>query len=890
MLYSAPVLRTGENGSSGLGRRFAALAISLAAAVSVYLVIANPFVSATSGGDPYSAPAVNDTNPAANVVETTITSEEATVDIGNGVQANAQTYNGQIPGPTFELNVGDTVIVHYHNHLAHDSGIHWHGIELANGEDGTPFTQDMIHPGGSFIYKFTAPRPGLFWYHPHHHSSTNQVYKGLYGLIVVRDPSEAALQASGTLPSAAQTRQIVLSDTTVCRSLGDNPGTDTGSRHAYDDNEDDTPAVTAPWSGSAVANSLPTQPPPAPKNLCEGPNVNGGGVENPYPADENGDPRGPFAAGDIPNTQTKLHAGRTNEGTIVLTNGKNVGARAGGPKDQGYVPGPLAGGASTLNVQPGQGLRLQILNAATTRYMRLQLTDPNGETVPLFRVGGESGLLNDAVEEGGIKGSWDTKYKLGEILLPPGTRADVVAAIPSAPVAGVLTLWTEDYERTGGGYTDIPTVPVMHLNLSGGPVNPAYKIESGTKLRSATGNTLSFLGAPTGNLLNPAGFSPPKKGMKEQNIKLTSNGQKDLGIDGTFGTHDVAGSYMAAPHLGSTRYAKEGDILELSTENDTGGSHHPFHLHGFSMQPIKLDGEPYGPGGNDYTWEYPEFRDNIDIPPHYRLIFRVRLDPRALADGATPGGALGRWLFHCHIFFHATNGMLSELVITDPSGNERPDVNVDDAEPSVNPGSTATVTGTYRDPDGDPVSLSASVGSVADNGGGKYTWTYPTSSTETSQLVYITGTDSHGLKGQIPFYLQVGPNQAQPPVLKKLKVTPKAFAAAKGITKLKRASTSKKGKKKKKRGAKIRFGLSKPAKVQFTLKRVKPKRPKVKAPKFSRQIKKAGNSAVRFTGRFKKGKKKKKPLPPGKYRLTAQATDSGGLKSKRLTTTFKILR
>src|SRR5580765_2398303 len=42
----------------------------------------------------------------------------------------AETYNGAIPGPTFKLTVGDTVIVRLVNNLPYPTGIHWHGIEL----------------------------------------------------------------------------------------------------------------------------------------------------------------------------------------------------------------------------------------------------------------------------------------------------------------------------------------------------------------------------------------------------------------------------------------------------------------------------------------------------------------------------------------------------------------------------------------------------------------------------------------------------------------------------------------------------------------------------------------------------------------------------------------
>ena len=130
---------------------------------------------ATSGGDPYVVPLVIDTNPDPDIVETTIMAQPASADLGNGITASALTFNGSIPGPEFRLKVGDTVIVHYVNNLGHPSAIHWHGIELSNPNDGTPLTQDMVAAaGGTFEYKFKVTRPGIYWYHPHHHSSTNQ--------------------------------------------------------------------------------------------------------------------------------------------------------------------------------------------------------------------------------------------------------------------------------------------------------------------------------------------------------------------------------------------------------------------------------------------------------------------------------------------------------------------------------------------------------------------------------------------------------------------------------------------------------------------------------------------------------------------------------------------
>ena len=66
------------------------------------------------------------------------------------------------------------------------------------------------------------------------------------------------------------------------------------------------------------------------------------------------------------------------------------------------------------------------------------------------------------------------------------------------------------------------------------------------------------------------------------------------------------------------------------------------------------------------------------------------------------------------------------------------------------------MTGTFKDPDGDAVTLSASVGTVTKNGGGAWSWSYPTTDgPQESQLVYITATDAAGQKDQAVFSLTV---------------------------------------------------------------------------------------------------------------------------------------
>lgn len=106
-------------------------------------------------------------------------------DTGSGRTVTAWTYNGTVPGPEIRVAAGDTVRVTLINRLPEATTIHWHGIPVPNGMDGVPgVSAPVVPPGGQFVYEFSAPEPGTYWYHPHA-DAANQIARGLYGLLVV---------------------------------------------------------------------------------------------------------------------------------------------------------------------------------------------------------------------------------------------------------------------------------------------------------------------------------------------------------------------------------------------------------------------------------------------------------------------------------------------------------------------------------------------------------------------------------------------------------------------------------------------------------------------------------------------------------------------------------
>jgi FtsP/CotA-like multicopper oxidase with cupredoxin domain len=97
----------------------------------------------------------------------------------------AMSINDQVPGPTIEAKIGDTLQVTFNNRMDVETSIHWHGILLPNDQDGVPFLNTLpIAAGESFTYEFLIKHAGTYWYHSH---TGIQEQRGIYGALVFKE-------------------------------------------------------------------------------------------------------------------------------------------------------------------------------------------------------------------------------------------------------------------------------------------------------------------------------------------------------------------------------------------------------------------------------------------------------------------------------------------------------------------------------------------------------------------------------------------------------------------------------------------------------------------------------------------------------------------------------
>ena len=124
---------------------------------------------------------------------------EHTWEVAPGTVVHGYGYNAQVPGPTLEAAVGDTLLVRFTNSLPEPTSICWPGLLTPpSGRAGVVRASTPVPQGGTLEHRLELPHAGTFAYHPDI-DYTRQTERGLYGALVVRDPAEPVLDGERVL-------------------------------------------------------------------------------------------------------------------------------------------------------------------------------------------------------------------------------------------------------------------------------------------------------------------------------------------------------------------------------------------------------------------------------------------------------------------------------------------------------------------------------------------------------------------------------------------------------------------------------------------------------------------------------------------------------------------
>ncbi len=180
--------------------RFTALSVTLGALIAAAFVAcakstdsatAPTDLNGTGGGSTYNALWIPPTLTGTTFNLTLATSSKQ---FRSGAATNTYGYNGnQFWGPTLIMNKGDSVTLNVTNTLGEQTTTHWHGFHIPPEMDGGP--HQVINAGATWSPTFKIRNnAATYWYHPHLHEQTyNQLTMGAGGLIIIKDPAEAAL-------------------------------------------------------------------------------------------------------------------------------------------------------------------------------------------------------------------------------------------------------------------------------------------------------------------------------------------------------------------------------------------------------------------------------------------------------------------------------------------------------------------------------------------------------------------------------------------------------------------------------------------------------------------------------------------------------------------------
>jgi FtsP/CotA-like multicopper oxidase with cupredoxin domain len=183
-----------------------ALGIAVAGRIESQTALAQtPVASPVAPSTAVELPQPKSLKSADGALNVTLTAMPGVVDMGAPQPVTTYTYDGVVPGFTWDVQPGDTLKIDLVNNLPALTGpmemtmtrphmwtttnLHTHGLHVSpSGNSDNVFLE--IAPGASQHYEIPIPTNhtgGTFWYHPHKHGAVcQQVRAGMAGALIVR--------------------------------------------------------------------------------------------------------------------------------------------------------------------------------------------------------------------------------------------------------------------------------------------------------------------------------------------------------------------------------------------------------------------------------------------------------------------------------------------------------------------------------------------------------------------------------------------------------------------------------------------------------------------------------------------------------------------------------
>jgi CopA family copper-resistance protein len=525
----------------------------------------------------------------------------------------AITINGSVPGPILRWKEGTRVQLRVRNDLPRGSihgdstSIHWHGILLPANMDGVPgLSFDGINRGESYLYEFDVRQGGTYWYHSH---SGFQEQGGMYGPLII-DPIEPE-------PFSYDRDYVVfLSDWTDM-----DPARLFDRLKKFSEYDNYYQRTVADFFRDARSNGLR-------ETLRD---------------------RGEW--GRMRMTPTDLSDVNAHTYTYLMNGTTSLGNWTG-------------------IFRPGEKIRLRFINGSAMTYfdvripgLKMTVVEVDGQyvhplTVDEFRIA-TAETFDVIVEPSGqdaftifAQDNARTGYVSGTLAVREGLRAPVPAVDPR-PLLTMADMGHGDHgahaAHAGQGAAPAADPHAGH----GAPAQGAHADHGG--------NGLQMQAHPASETRNPLvdmQTMTPEPRLADPGIGLRDNGRKvatyaDLKSlfpdpDGrepgrTVELHLTGHMERFSWSFDGIRFndaeplrLNYGERMRIVLVNDTMMSH-PIHLHGLWSD---LEDEQ----GNFHLRKH-----TVDMPPGTKRSYRVRAD------------ALGRWAYHCHLFYHMEAGMFREV-------------------------------------------------------------------------------------------------------------------------------------------------------------------------------------------------------------------------------------